>query len=195
MKKWSFQFRVWHWVHATIVLGLIGTVFLRKTFLSWRENSHIILQQLHTWNIDITQEQAKLLAKAIRAPMWEWHILLGYGLAVVLVWRIALFFTASGRRSYQEIKQLSLHKKVVKLSYLLLYALLLFMSISGLVLTFGEDFSLSTEKLHAIKEVHEALFAPILLFVIAHIAGVVMAENKNERGILSDMIHGGEASK
>ena len=35
MKSYSLQLRVWHWLHAVVVLGLLGTFFLRKTFLSW----------------------------------------------------------------------------------------------------------------------------------------------------------------
>ena len=35
MQKWRLDFRIWHWLHALVVLGLIGTVFLRKTFLDW----------------------------------------------------------------------------------------------------------------------------------------------------------------
>ncbi len=73
-KKWNLSFRLWHWLHAAVILGLLGTVFLHKTFLSWRANSEILIQKLSGFGIDITAEQAKALAKAVRAPMWEWHI-------------------------------------------------------------------------------------------------------------------------
>jgi len=46
MKKWRLDFRVWHWLNATVILGLLGTVFLRKTFLSWRTNSELIVQKI-----------------------------------------------------------------------------------------------------------------------------------------------------
>ena len=74
-------FRLWHWFNAFVVLGLLGTVFLRKTFLSWRTNSEILMTKLTEFGVDISAEQAKILAKAIRAGMWEWHIILGYALA------------------------------------------------------------------------------------------------------------------
>ena len=112
MKKWSLNFRVWHWLHASVVLGLLGTVFLRKTFLSWRDNSEILSQKLLTMDISVSSEQAKVLAKSIRAPMWDWHIILGYGLAVLLLWRIALFFTQSGRQNYQNLKKRLYIKKL-----------------------------------------------------------------------------------
>ena len=192
MKKWSLNFRVWHWVHATVVLGLLGTVFLRKTFLSWRDNSEILSQKLLTMDIEVSNEQAKVLAKSIRAPMWDWHIILGYGLAFLLIWRIALFFTQSGKQNYQNLKKETLHKKAVKLGYIAIYTILAFMTISGLVIHFYKELSILKDTAHNIKEVHELAYNAILIFAPIHIVGVFIAENQDEKGILSDMVNGGE---
>ena len=191
MKKWSLSFRVWHWIHATVVLGLLGTVFLRKTFLSWRTNSELLTQKLSEIDLSITEAQAKVLAKAIRAPMWEWHIILGYVLAALVVWRIILFFTDSGKQNYQNLKAESLHKKMVKIGYIGIYAILAFMTVSGLVIHFYEELGLLKDTAHDIKEIHELVFNAILIFVPLHILGVIIAENRNEKGILSDMVNGG----
>ena len=194
MKKWRLDFRAWHWIHATVVLGLLGTVFLRKTFLSWRTNSEILSEKLAEINVEVTLEQAKVLAKAVRAPMWEWHILLGYALVAILVWRMALFFTKSGKVNYVDFKKKSLHKKMVTLSYIGLYTVLIFMAITGLTIHFYELLGLSKEIAHDIKEIHELVFNAVLIFVPLHILGVVIAENRNEKGIVSDMLEGGEVS-
>ena len=192
MQKWSLNFRIWHWVHAVVVLGLLGTVFLRKTFLSWRTNSEILSSKLSGMDLDVTAEQAKILAKSIRAPMWEWHILLGYGLAALLVWRIALFFTKSGKANYVDLKNENMHKKAVKLGYLVIYVVLAFMAVSGLVIHFYEALGLSKDLAHDIKDVHEFTFNVVLIFVPLHIVGVFIAENRDEKGILSAMVNGGE---
>ncbi len=194
MKKWRFDFRIWHWLHAFVVLGLLGTVFLRKTFLSWRDNSVILSNKLLEidMNYELTTEHAKVLAKAIRAPMWEWHILLGYALAFLIVWRILLFLSQSGRESYQNFSSKSLHKKMVSVGYIGIYGILLFMSISGLVMVFNQELGLIKESVHNIKEVHEFVFLGVLIFVPLHITGVIMAELSDERGIISDMINGGK---
>lgn len=192
MTKWSLNFRLWHWIHATVVLGLLGTVFLRKTFLSWRTNSELLTQKLSEINLEVTADQAKVLAKAIRAPMWEWHIILGYALTALLLWRIILFFTHSGKQNYKNLKTESFHKKMVKIGYIGIYAILAFMSISGLVIHFYEELGLLKDTAHDIKEVHELVFNAILIFVPLHIIGVVIAENRDEKGIISDMVHGGE---
>ena len=130
MKKWSLSFRIWHWLHALVVIGLLGTVFLRKTFLSWRSNSEILATKLSTMDIEVSSEQTKALAKAVRAPMWEWHIFLGYALATLLLVRIILFFTRSGRQNFTDIGRDSLHKKMVKIGYIGIYVSLAFMAFS-----------------------------------------------------------------
>lgn len=192
MKKWSLSFRVWHWVHAFVVLGLLGTVFLRKTFLSWRTNSEILTAKLSAMQIDVTAEQAKILAKAVRDPMWEWHIILGYALAFLLIVRVVLFFTQSGRQSYLDIKTATLHKKMVKVSYLGIYAVLLFMALSGLSLHFHEVLGLLKPTVETIKELHEFIYNFVWIFALMHIVGVLIAENRDQKGIVSDMLGGGE---
>ena len=192
MKKWSISFRIWHWLHAFVILGLLATVFLRKTFLSWRTNSEILSSELSSMNIDVSVEQAKILAKAVRAPMWEWHILLGYGLAFLLLARIVLFFTKSGKRNYLDIKSSTLHKKMVKVGYVGIYVILSFMAISGLSIHFYEELTLLKETAKSIKEVHELVFNAVWIFVLLHIVGVVLADNSDEKGLVSDMINGGK---
>jgi len=191
MQKWSLNFRLWHWIHATVILGLLGTVFLRKTFLSWKTNSNILTEKLSGMDISVTTDQAKILAKSIRAPMWEWHILLGYALAALVVWRIALFFTESGKQNYQNLKEESFHKKMVKLGYIAIYAIIAFMAVSGLVIHFYQELGLVKDTAHDIKEIHELLYNALLIFVPLHIVGVFVAENQDEKGILSDMVNGG----
>ena len=191
MQKWSLNFRLWHWIHAAVILGLLGTVFLRKTFLSWRTNSNILTEKLLGMDIAVTTDQAKILAKSIRAPMWEWHILLGYALAALVVWRIALFFTQSGKQNYQHLKEESLHKKMVKLGYIAIYAVIAFMTVSGLIIHFYQELGMAKDTAHDIKEIHEFVYNALLIFVPLHIVGVLVAETRDEKGILSDMVNGG----
>jgi len=191
MKKWSLNFRLWHWIHAIVILGLLGTVFLRKTFLSWRTNSEILSNKLSGIDISVTADQAKMLAKSIRAPMWEWHILLGYVLAALVVWRIILFFTQSGKQNYQHLKEENFHKKMVKLGYIVIYAVIAFMTVSGLVIHFYQELGLVKDTAHDIKEIHELVYNALLIFVPLHILGVFVAENQDEKGILSAMVNGG----
>jgi Ni/Fe-hydrogenase 1 B-type cytochrome subunit len=185
--KYSPAFKIWHWLNAIVILGLLGTVFLRKTFLSYKVNAEILMQKLSEIDIIITIEQAKILAKAIRSPMWEWHILLGYALAFLMLYRVILYFQGAVKK--ESFATLSLHKKGVELLYYFLYATLFFMSISGLIIHFHETLSLTKELAHDIKELHELMFNVILIFVPLHIVGVIMAENRGEKGIVSELLH------
>jgi len=188
--KYTLGFRIWHWLNALVVIGLLGTVFLRKTFLSWRTNSEILMSKLAEFDISITNEQAKILAKAIRAGMWEWHIILGYALTFLIIYRIYLYFKNTATK--EKFSSLSLHKKGVQSLYYAVYASLFFMSLSGLTIHFHEALSLSKELTHTIKEIHELVFNIILVFVPLHIAGVIIAENRDEKGLISSMVNGKE---
>ena len=113
--KYTLNFRIWHWLNAVVVLGLLGTVFLRKTFLSWRTNSEILMTQLSEMGVEITVAQAKILAKAVRAGMWEWHIILGYALTFLILYRLYIYFTDKSEK--ESFSSLNLHKKAVRSSY------------------------------------------------------------------------------
>ncbi len=186
--KYSLGFRLWHWLNAIVIVALLGTVFLRKTFLSWRTNSELLMSKLQEMGIEITVAQAKILAQTIRDGMWAWHIIFGYALAFLVLYRIYLFFNDKSEK--EAFSSLTLHKKGVQSLYYVFYATLIFMSVSGLVIHFYELLGLTKETAHDIAEIHEAVFNFIMIFVPIHIAGVVIAENRDEKGLVSTMIHG-----
>jgi len=126
--------------------------------------------------------------------MWEWHIILGYTLAALLIWRVILFFTESGKQNYQNLKEETFYKKMLKLGYIGIHGILIFMAISRLLINFYEPLGLTKEGAQDIKEIHELVFNAVLIFVPLHIIGVFIAENQNEKGIFSDMVNGGEKS-
>ncbi len=183
--KYSRLLRVWHWLNVLVIFGLLGTFFLRKTFLSWRTNSELIVQKLAEYDIQISLEVAKVVAKTIRAPMWEWHIIFGYLLALLIIFRIYIFKKEG--ISYKDSS--SLHKVGVSILYSIFYLLVIFMVISGIFLHLMDSF-ISKEILHDIKEIHEFCAWFFVFFVLVHIAGVVIAEFRGERGIISKMVSG-----
>lgn len=185
---YSLLFRIWHWLHAFVVLALLATVLLRKTFLSYRQNSEIIIQKLADFQITISQDQAILIAKTIRAEMWQWHIYFGYALAFLLLFRLILVFTNS--KPKEKFNSLALHKKLVQISYYLIYGVLGFMAISGFAIYFYIDLGFTKDFAKSLKDIHELAFNFVLYFSLIHIAGVIIAELREEKGIISRMIHG-----
>lgn len=186
--KYTLKFRIWHWLNAIVIFGLLGTVFLRKTFLSYKTNAEILVIKLSEIGVDLTIDDAKIVAKAIRNVMWEWHIIFGYALAFLVVYRIFLFFIDQSKR--ESFASLDLHKKGVKALYYLLYISLFILSVSGFVIYFYQNLGISKEFAHTIKEIHELLAYVVIFFVPLHIAGVFIADATKESGIISTMVNG-----
>jgi cytochrome b len=63
------------------------------------------------------------------------------------------------------------------------------MAVTGLCMAFEDD--VPALKIHALREIHSFCMYLIIAFIIIHIAGVFLAETKDSRGIVSDMINGG----
>lgn len=186
--KYTMGFRIWHWLNAIVILGLLGTVFLRKTFLSWRTNSEIIMTKLTDMGADIFKEDAIVIAKAIRGEMWQWHLILGYALLAMLLFRVALFFFDKSQKD--EFNSLTTHKKGVKISYYIVYATIIFITVSGFAVYLHEELELSQELTKQIKNLHELSYNVFLVFVPLHIIGVFVADAKDEHGLISTMVNG-----
>jgi Ni/Fe-hydrogenase 1 B-type cytochrome subunit len=171
--------RVWHWLDAVVVNALIITYFLRKFLTS---HTRALVQHLNDMNYKIAETDSKPLIRDMVDHLWVWHIYIGYALTVLFIWRMVLLFTRN--------EQIRGHNSVVKWSYVLFYFLQLFMIISGLILVFGDSFHIAKSVVHTIHEVHEFVMWFFLAFVITHVAGVFIAENTGDPGIVSAMING-----
>ncbi len=189
--KFTRLYRFWHWLMAISVIGLLLTVLLRKTFLSYKANAAIIQDKLAGMDIDITIESAKLIAKAIRAPMWEWHYVFGTMLAISIVIRLYMIATKKGVMPLVAIMQAKDGEEKLKQTvYLFLCMGIMIMALSGGVLYFYSELGFTKEGIHWLKELHEFVMLPVLALVVVHWIGVVRHELKTKEGIVSKMIHG-----
>jgi len=198
--------RLWHWLNATAILGLLATVLLRKTFLSWRTNSALIESRLQQNGVDITPELAKEIAVAIRDPLWEWHIRLGVILGVLLIGRMAIALlvekrfpgvaalkAALGRTALpaQERGE-ALHHSLVNSAYAFFYLATMLMVATGFAMLFSAELGLSKGLVGSVKEIHELAMWFFVVFAGGHLLGIIVAENGKDPGIISDMVHGGD---
>lgn len=202
---YPLSLRLWHWLNAFVILGLLATVLLRKTFLSWRTNSAFISQKLETIDVNITPEFAREIAVGIRNPMWDWHIYLGYALGGLLIIRILIALFAEKKcplysviKNSLSLKQVSSNEKkeafhfiLVKAGYALFYLVTLFMVITGFLLTFKKELNLAKDFSGSIKDIHELTMWFFVAFVSLHLVGVIIYELTKGKGIVSDMINGG----
>jgi Ni,Fe-hydrogenase I cytochrome b subunit len=204
IKKYSASLRLWHWANAIVITGSLLTVLLNSTLTDGRSNSALIQNQLKDAGASVTNEQARAAAHALSDKVWDVHVYFGYCLAALLLFRlIAEFFQLADqkfirklRSIYRQYKSASGDRKiirhdfVVKTLYAVFYLLLIIMVITGLCLAFEDDIAV-LKKIHAIREIHGFCMYLVLAFIIVHLAGVFLAERKDSRGIVSDMINGG----
>jgi Ni/Fe-hydrogenase 1 B-type cytochrome subunit len=205
IKKYSLPLRLWHWLNALVITGSLLTVLLNSTILKSQSIAPFVKDTLKESGVAVTDDQAKSVAHDLSDKVWEVHTWFGYGLVALLVFRLLLeFFQLADQKFIRGIKsayqhyfitkkqrELALHEMVVKTIYALFYLMLITMAVTGLFLAFEDFFEPYKAYRHAIKEVHNFTMYLILGFITIHIIGVLLAERKDSKGIISDMINGG----
>lgn len=204
LQKHSGMIRIWHWLTFVIITGSLITVLLTSTILNQRKNIVVVQDQLKTTGLTVTEDQAFAVTREYEDKIWEIHKLLGYGLAFMLISRILIeVFGPSDEKLRTRIRnvsgmylQNSLKKKDyrnflgVKIGYLLFYLLLTCMVFTGLGLAFGRDLGFSRGLHGTIKEIHSFGQYLMYAFVLVHLSGVIISENRQIKGIVSGMING-----
>ena len=200
----SSAIRIWHWLTFFIVTSLIITVLMASTVLNPRENVPVVQKILKDKGIVADNNQTFAITHMYDDKMWELHKYLGVILFFLFLGRIAIEFTQPDDERNQfrikkaiyalleskgDKKELK-HYLAVKYSYIFFYMLLMVMVITGLIIAYGADWSLSGAFRHNVKEIHGFIQYFIYAFVLIHIAGVVRADIKKYKGMVSGMIHG-----
>jgi len=207
VKKHSPSLRLWHWLNTIIIAGSLLTVLMNATITDDHTSSAIIKTELQKSGASVSDEQVRSAAHALSDSVWDVHKYFGYCLAGLLLFRLVLeFFQLADQKfirtlksayvKYNDIKkdrETARHELAVKLIYSTFYILLLIMVITGLFLAFEDELRAYRSIRHSVKEVHSFCMYLILAFITVHLAGVFLAERKNSKGIVSDMINGGSA--
>ncbi len=179
-------YRIIHWAIAISFLLLLITIFLRMTWMNKYHVADIIQEYLKTTNQTLSYDEAVLLAKQIRKPMWEWHIYLGYVLVGLFSIRFTLPFFGKMKLQNPLAKELSLKVKFQKWAYIIFYICVVGSLITGLLIEWGpKDWK------KPVEEIHELGVYYLVGFIVIHLAGVVIAEFTNQKGIISRIVSGG----
>ncbi len=202
----SAAIRFWHWSSFIIIGFLLITIFVGKTFLDFRHTASVVQTTLAQQQIRITNDQSSDIAFALRNTIWKWHTYFGYILCGLLAFRLFIEFLqpreqqffARMQRAYffyrrKEEAAQNKHYLWVKTIYILFYLLIFTMAGTGLWMAFNRDQELLLgSNFHPVKEIHENCMLLVLLFIFIHLAGVIRAERKKYKGVVSDMINGGK---
>jgi len=207
IKKHSSPIRLWHWLNAIIITGSLLTVLLNSTLLKTKKNAVAIKANLAQSGVTVTDGQARSVAHELSDKVWMIHTYFGYILAALLLFRLLLEFLQiadqkfirqlkSAYHQYQIIKkhrELAKHEFWIKTIYAVFYLMLITMAVTGLCLAFEDNVPL-LKSIHAFRQIHAFTMYLIIAFIVVHVAGVFLAERKDSRGIVSDMINGGKES-
>jgi Ni,Fe-hydrogenase I cytochrome b subunit len=204
-KKYSTSLRLWHWANTIVVSGSLLTVLVNSTIMDEKPVSALVKNELKNAGATVSDEQAGSVAHALGDSVWSVHIYFGYVFVALLLFRMILeFFQLTDQKFIRKMKnayaqfqttkkdrEIAKNEFTVKSIYAVFYLLLIIMAITGLFLTFEDLLAPFKSIRHSVKEVHGFCMYLILAFIFAHLAGVFLAERKDNKGIVSDMINGG----
>lgn len=185
-RNYSKVYRILHWLIAFSFILLLITIFLRKT---WMEKNHVA-EIIQAFLADksypaLPEDDAILLAKKIRKPMWDWHIYLGYVLTGLYCIRLAVPFFGEMKFSSPFKAGLDMKTKFQFWVYLVFYACTAVSLITGLIIEFGPK-----EYKKPMEEIHELSMYYLLGFMILHFGGILIAELTSDKGLVSRIISG-----
>jgi len=204
IQQHSAPLRIWHWLTFLFITTSIITVLISSTLLSPRDNVKLIQEQLERKGVTVTPDQAFAISHEYEDKMWDVHKLAGYGLALLLLARIAIEFTQPEEEKLvnrlKKVKELRAksdsnkaecdHYLRVKMAYTIFFLILLGLVLTGLGMAFGRNFGFSREIFRGMKNIHAFLQYLMYAFVLIHLAGVIISENGKNKGLVSGMING-----
>jgi len=183
--KYSNVYRIIHWAIAISFLLLLITIFLRLTWMNKYNVAAIIQDYLSGTDQVLSQEQLIDLAKKIRQPMWNWHIYIGY--VLVGLFSIRFILPAFGHMKIQNPfgKNLSTKMKFQKWTYIIFYLCVIVSLVTGLIIELGpKEFKKPMEEIHVLGIYY------LIAFIGIHLAGVLIAEFTDQKGIISRIVSG-----
>ena len=207
IKKNSSAIRFWHWASVVIISGSLITVLINSSITDDHKTGKFFKDEFQKSGANVTDDQAGYVAHALSDKVWDVHIYFGYGLAALFAFRLILeFFQVTDQKFIRKLKtayadfkttkkdrELVLHELTVKIIYSVFYFLLLIIVLTGLFLAFEDAMVPFRSIRHSVKNVHGFCMYLIIAFIITHIFGVVLAEHRKDgKGIVSDMINGGD---
>lgn len=191
--------RIWHWLVFLFFLSSVITVIFGSTLFKTKPNIAMVQAQVQEKGGTITEKQAFGVAHEYSDKLWMLHKYIGYGLSLLLLWRIVAEFSLSKEKQLSARIRAAVqypgnspeknHYKMVQYSYVVFYGLFLVMALTGLVLAY-EDIKFLEPIHEPAEEIHGFVQYGLYGFVIFHIIGVIRADLGQYGGIVSRMING-----
>jgi len=161
---------------------LFITGFLR---MYWMNKNHITgIIESKTWAIP--KEQITGIAKSIREPMWQWHEVFAHIMIFAFLARI-IYMLVKGIRFPNPFKRNQPFKERLQgFTYVYFYFFVFISAVTGICIENG--FLPQWEG--GIEVIHKWGIYWFPIFILLHLAGIVIAELSNKKGLTSKMIGG-----
>jgi cytochrome b561 len=190
--------RLWHWLVFLFFTASITTVIFASTLFRTRNNITMVQDLVKEKGGTVTPDQARNVAHEYSDKLWDLHKYIGFGLSVLLLWRIiaevavskekrlgvrirnAVNFPGSGEKG---------HFLLVQYGYVVFYLLFILMALTGLVLAF-EDWQWLDPVHKLASNIHSVVQWGLYAYILLHIGGVIRADVGKYGGIVSRMING-----
>jgi len=205
--KHSASMRIWHWSTFIVMLGSLITVLFAKTLFNAKDNIQLVQQNLQKSNITVTPDQARSVAHEFSDLLWHWHTYIGYVLAALFGFRLLFEFFQPKDQKFITIlknalnalkmpgadKRETKHFILTRCLYLIFYISLFLQAATGIFMAYSDDVDSLKQQRQLTKEIHNVNMWVIIAYIVIHIGGVILAElGKKNKGVVSDMINGGE---
>lgn len=184
-KRFNLVNRLLHWSIVFVMLFLLLTVFLRSTWMDKSQIGDIVKDNLGKSNIVLNDKDAGNIGRAVRKPMWQWHIYAGYVMIGLYVIRMIVNMVKGINYKNPFTKGLAAKDKLRSWMYIFFYGLLTITLFTGFMVVNGpKSWKDSMEFVHV-----KSLYF-FIAFIVIHIVGVFIADAKDDRYIISKIVTG-----
>lgn len=181
--KFTGLHRILHWTMAFSMLVLLITGFLRMYWMGKKAFFSAVNSQQE---IEMTKDQAMVIYKSIRNPMWQWHELFANIMILAFIIRIIYMLVKGIRFPNPFQAKLAVKQRLQGLVYVYFYLYVFMASFTGVCM----EYKLLSAYEDTFESAHKLSVYLFPIFVVLHFAGIALAENSTQKGITSKMIGG-----
>jgi len=183
--------RILHWLIAAVFLFILLTVLLRQNWMNKNQVADILSAKLSEKGISLSKADAVKIGKAIRYPMWRWHVWAGYVLIGLYVIRMLVFRLQGATFKSPFKKQLPPKERFKSIIYVLFYICFATSLLTGMFMVWSPRTAAWQQIHHIAKLVHVQSLYYAVTFIVLHLLGLIIGELGKDKGIISKMVHGG----
>ena len=158
---------------------------VKSLFSHLNQMGEIVQKNLAKTGIVIDHTEAGKIGKEVRRPMWSLHVIAGY--VLIGLYLVRMIITSLQGIAYQSpfATGATAKDKFKSWVYLLFYVLMAISLVTGFMVVNGPE----TLK-EPMEFIHVKSLYYMVTFIILHIGGVLIADARQERGIISKIISG-----